>query len=55
MVVICKDASDAHGTGKGLLTEGKEYLVYGSLGGYYDIVCDDGKMRTKMKCRFKFK
>lgn len=53
MKVICTDASDYHGTGKGLLTEGKRYQVYGQLGDYYEIRCDNGKMRTKAKARFK--
>jgi len=53
-MVTCIDASDTGGTGTGLLTEGKKYGVYGEYGGYYIIICDDGKSRTKSKSRFKY-
>ena len=52
-MVTCINASDSCGTGTGLLTEGKKYIVYGSFGGYYEISCDDGVSRSKCKSRFK--
>ena len=52
MKVICVDSGDENGTGKGLLTEGKVYIVLSQLGGYYIIICDDGKKYTKLKIRF---
>ena len=52
-MVTCIDAGDDKGTGTGLLTVGKKYTVYGTLGGYYDIRCDDSVIRTKLKIRFK--
>jgi hypothetical protein len=53
MIVKCIDVSDDYGTAKGLLTLNKEYIVYKSYGGYYEIDCDDGKRYSKMKVRFK--
>ncbi|MGD9381582.1 MAG: hypothetical protein PVI03_03985 [Candidatus Thorarchaeota archaeon] len=53
MRVKCIDASNNHGTGDGLLTEGKVYNVLGSHGGYYIMICDDGKEYTKDKTRFE--
>ena len=52
MKVKCIDASNERGTGDGLLTIGKLYEVLGSLGGYYIIICDNGKEHIKLKCRF---
>ena len=54
MRVKCVNAGDDCGTGTGLLTEGKVYMVYGQLGGYYDILCDNGKKYTKSKSRFVY-
>ena len=54
MSVKCVDASDKGGTGTGLLTEGKLYDVLGHFGGYFEIRCDDGKLRSKLKNRFKY-
>ena len=53
MRIKCIDASNKEGTGDGLLTEGKIYTVLGQLGGYYIIICDDGKEYSKVKIRFK--
>jgi hypothetical protein len=52
MKVKCIDATNEHGTGLGLLTHGKVYIVYGQHGGYYEIMCDNGRMLTKSKSRF---
>lgn len=54
MRVICIDASDKEGTGKGLLTEGKVYTVISLIGStYYNIVCDNGETNSKLVIRFK--
>ena len=52
MFLMCKDASNAKGTGVGLLTEGKKYHCIQMGGGYYSVKCDDGKTYTKCKSRF---
>lgn len=52
MKVKCIDATNERGTGLGLLTHGKVYHVYGNQGGYYEIMCDNGRMLTKSKSRF---
>lgn len=52
MRVKCIDNGDGIGRGTGLLTEGKVYEVRGTLGGYYNILCDDGKEYSKLKIRF---
>ena len=53
MRVVCVDASDNRGTGTGLLTEGKEYEVGYQQGGYYQVLCDNGKVYSKYTNRFK--
>ena len=53
MVVTCINAGDGTGTGSGLLTLGRKYKVISELGGYYCIQCDDGKVYSKCKSRFK--
>jgi len=52
MRVKCIDAGNEHGTGTGLLTEGKVYTVLHSFGGYHEMYCDDGKKYSKSKVRF---
>ena len=49
MKVKCVDAGEKHGTGKGLLTKDKVYGVISHHGGYYNIICDDGKSYSKLK------
>lgn len=52
-MLVCVDAGNDKGTGTGLLTKGKKYENLGRHGGYYYILCDDGKVRTKDTTRFK--
>ena len=52
MKAICIDASNDHGTGRGLLTQGKTYTVEQACGGYYTVLCDNGQWVTKLKSRF---
>lgn len=53
-MLVCVDAGNEKGTGTNLLTKGKKYEYLGSFGGYYNIMCDDGIVRTKDKTRFEF-
>ncbi len=52
MRMICIDAGNEHGTGTKLLTHGKVYSCSVTVGGYYNVLCDDGKWYTKLKIRF---
>lgn len=55
MKVKCIDNGNDCGTGDGLLTRNKIYNVSSSLGGYYNVLCDNGKTYTKCKTRFTTK
>lgn len=52
MQMICIDAGDAVGMGNALLTHGKVYSCSHTVGGYYHVLCDDGRWYTKLKLRF---
>jgi hypothetical protein len=54
MRMTCINADDDIGTGTGLLTKGKVYMVTEADSGYYNVQCDDGKLYTKLRRRFSY-